>query len=140
MVDVLVPICCGCILPIVIVLISAIKKMNSDNKRTEIILKAIESNKEVDTDQLLESLKAPRKSPREVLNGRLLRGCIFTLIGVAVAIVGIANLCTGSDFDSDPVTVPLIAAGICMAIGISFLIVYFVTRHQVDDTPADEQR
>ncbi|MCM1081787.1 MAG: hypothetical protein NC343_08565 [Muribaculum sp.] len=108
--------------------------MNVENKRTQIIIKAIEANKDVDTDKLIESLKKPQKTAREVLNGRLLRGCMYSLIGVALAIVGIVNLATGSDFSADPVTVPFVFGGISLAIGISYLIVWKVTRNQVSNT------
>lgn len=135
--DVLVPIFCGCVLPIAIVLIICLRKMNSDSKRTQIIIKAIEANKDVDTDKLIESLKDPQKTEKEILNARLLRGCMYSLIGVALSVVGIVNLSTGSKFSEDPVTVPMLFGGISLAIGISYLIVYFVTRKQV--FPSEEE-
>lgn len=131
MVAVLVPIFCGCVLPIAIVLIVCLRKMNSDNKRTQIITKAIEANRDVDTDKLIESLKDARKTEQEILNCRLLRGCMYSLIGVVLAIVGIAYLFTGFELSDDPVTFSFICGGISLAIGISYLIVYFVTRKQI---------
>jgi hypothetical protein len=108
--------------------------MNSENKRAQIIIKAIEANKDVDTDKLIESLKKHQKTAREILNLRLLRGCIFSLIGIALALVGFVNFITGSDFSADPVTVPFIFGGISLAIGISYLIVWTVTRKQIDSS------
>lgn len=58
--DILVPIFCGAVLPIAIVLIVSLRKMNADNKRSQIIIKAIEANRDVDTDKLIESLRKPR--------------------------------------------------------------------------------
>ena len=127
----LVPILCGCVLPIAIVLIISLRKMNEASQRSQIIIKAIEANKDVDTDKLIESLKKPQKTQQEILNGRLLRGCMYSLIGVALAIVGIVNLSSGSEFSDDPVTVPFLFGGISLAIGISYLIVYFVTGKEV---------
>lgn len=127
----LVPIFCGCVLPIAIVLIISLRKMNGQNTRSKIIIKAIEANKDVDTDKLVEALKEPRKTQLEILNARLLRGCIYSLIGLGLMIIGIVNLATGTQFSDDSVTVPFIFGGISLAIGISYLIVYFVTRHQV---------
>ena len=134
MTSTLVPIFVCVVLPVAIVLITSLSKMNVENKRTQIIIKAIEANKDVDTDKLIESLKKPEKTAREILNGRLLRGCMYSLIGVALAIVGIVNLATGSDFSADPVTVPFVFGGISLAIGISYLIVWKVTRKQVSNT------
>lgn len=48
--------------------------------------------------------------------------------------MGIVNLCMGTNFEADPVTVPLVFGGASLAVGISFLIVYFVTRKQVEDS------
>ncbi len=134
---VLVPFFCGCVLPIAIVLLICLKKMNSDNKRAQIITKAIEANKDVDTDKLIESLKSTSKTEQEILNGRLLRGCIYTLIGVVLVIVGIMYLFSGSEISDDPVTFSFLCGGISLAIGISYLIVYFVTRKQV--FPSDKE-
>lgn len=133
----LVPIFVCVVLPVAIVLITSLAKMHGESKRTQIIIKAIEANKDVDTDKLIESLKQPQKSAREILNGRLLRGCMYSLIGIALAVVGIANIATGSDFSADPVTVPFVFGGISLAIGVSYLIVWKVTRTQVSDTTTE---
>lgn len=112
--------------------------MNSDNKRANILIKAIESNNGIDADKLAESLQKPKKTEREILNMRLLRGCIFSLVGLALVITGLVNLATGSDFSSDPVSVPVMFGGIAIAVGISYLIVYRVSRRQM--TKPDENR
>lgn len=133
----LVPIFVCVVLPIAVVLITSLTKMNNDNKRTQIIIKAIEANKDVDTDKLIESLKKPRKTAAEIRNTRLLLGCIFSLIGLCLVIVGIVNW-LATDVDayldidtySDAVAIPLVFGGMSMAVGISYLIVYFVTRKQ----------
>lgn len=129
----LVPIFVCVVLPIAVVLITSLTKMNLENRRTQIIIKAIEANKDVDTDKLIESLKKPRKTAREILNRRLLCGCIFSFVGLALVIVGLVNLLTGSDFSSDPVTVPFVFGGVSIAVGISYLIVWTVTRKQLSD-------
>jgi hypothetical protein len=132
MVTVLVPICVCVVLPVAIILITSLTKINGENKRAQIILKAIEANKDIDADKLIESPK-PQKSAREILNKRLLCGCIFTLIGAILETVGIVGLACGATFVTDPVAIPMIFGGISLAVGISYLIVYFATRHQVKD-------
>lgn len=132
MTNVLVPIAVCMVLPIAIVLIVALTKMNGDNKRTQIIIKAIEANNNVDADKLVESLKKTHKTPREVLNLRLLRGCIFSLVGLGLLIVGLFNLINGTPFYSDPVSVPLVFGSASIAVGISYLIVYYVTRKELN--------
>lgn len=132
--NVLVPIAVCMVLPIAIVLIVALTKMNGDNKRTQIIIKAIEANNNVDADKLVESLKKTNKTPHEVLSLRLLRGCIFSLVGLGLIIVGLFNLINGTPFNSDPVSVPFVFGSASIAVGISYLIVYLVTRKQLKNT------
>lgn len=129
--QILVPIFVCVVLPVLIVFIVFRAAMNSDNKRAEILIKAIEHNGDIDADRLAKALEKPRKSPREILNLRLLRGCIFSLIGLSLIAIGLVSFATGTEFGADPVMVPILFGGASMAIGISYLIVYFVTRSQV---------
>ena len=133
MVDVLVPIFVCVVLPVAIVGIYYWSQINAENKRAEILMKAIEANCGPDADKLAEALQKPRKTAREILNLRLLRGCMFTFVGLGLCIVGIVSACMGTEFASDPVTVPLVFGGASFAIGLSYLVVYFVTRKQVKD-------
>lgn len=128
MVEILVPIFCGCVLPIAIVLIVSMRKKNSDDKRAEILIKAIESGEELDADKLAEALGKPVMSPQELLNTRLLNGCKYTLVGLALIIINCLM-----NRDEDLKIMLLLCGSIAMAIGIAYLIVYFVTRGQITD-------
>lgn len=130
----LVPISICVVLPIMIIYLITRQGINNDNKRAEIIIKAIEANNNIDADKLAEALGKQKKTPREILNRRLLYGCIFTLEGIGLSIAGIIGLCNGMEFGADPVSIPIISGMICLALGISYLIVFFVTRKQVDCT------
>lgn len=129
--DILVPIFVCVVLPVSIVLIIFFAGINADNKRAKVLIKAIESNNGIDADRLAQALAKPRKTPREVLNGRLLRGCIFSFIGLVFMIIGIVGFCMNSELE-DAVEGPLILGGISLSIGLSFLIVYFVTKKEVE--------
>ena len=100
---------------------------NKDNKNAEIIIKAIENNSTVDTDKLVNALSKHGKTPQQLLHLRLLRGCIFTFIGIAMAI------CIAIKSYSLPEThlrySSMMFSGIFLAIGIAYLVVYFVTRN-----------
>ena len=122
---ILVPIFVCVVLPVAIIAIIFGASINSDNKRSQVLIKAIESNCDIDADKLAEALQKPKKTAREILNLRLLRGCIFSLVGIAVCIIGIIA--------ADTVTVPLIFGGASLAIGLSYLVVYFVTRKQINE-------
>ena len=126
----LVPIFVCVVLPVSIVLIVSLRKWNSDNKRAEILTKAIESGREVDTERLEESLsdhKNRQYTEKDLLYARLLRGCICTLVGIALSVVYFlwpAN-------DIDELSFLMLGGAVSTAIGIAYLIVYFVTRKEV---------
>lgn len=133
MAQILVPIFVCVVLPVAIIAIIFGASINSDNKRSKVLIKAIESNCDIDADKLAEALQKPKKTALEILNLRLLRGCIFSLVGIAVCIIGIIAYSMGMEFQADAVTVPLIFGGISLAIGLSYLVVYFVTRKQINE-------
>lgn len=128
--DILVPIFICCVLPVSCVLIVFVARMYSDNKRAKILVKALETCDSESVNRIAETLGRPRMTPRQILQRRLLKGCIFSLIGLVLIITGIVSLIAGSSFDSDPVSVPLLFGGISAAIGVSFLIVYKVSGRQ----------
>lgn len=131
--EILIPIFICVVLPVAIVLIIALVNMNADNKRAQVLLKALEANNDIDTDKLAESLKKAKKSAREILNLRLLRGCIFSFLGIALIIISLINFACGTDLGADAVTVPMIVGGSLLAIGASYLTVFFATRKQVEN-------
>lgn len=128
--DIILPLCICVVLPIAVVLITSLTKINADNKRSQVIIKAIDANKDIDADKLAESLKNTQKTPREILNRRLQRGTMYSIIGVMLLIVGGINGAIGSSIDDDGVAIPLIAGGIAIAIGLSNLITYRVSSKQ----------
>ncbi|MFH8143630.1 MAG: hypothetical protein K1V88_09435 [Muribaculaceae bacterium] len=127
---VLIPIFICVVLPVLIVWIVFRATMNNDNKRAEVLIKAIEANNGIDADRLADALGKPRKTAREILNLRLLRGCIFSLIGLGFFATSIlANI---EEFHPDNIVFPMLIGSVPLAIGASYLIVYFVTRKQVN--------
>lgn len=131
--EILVPIFVCVVLPVAVVAIVFAAAMNNDNKRAKVLIKAIESKCGIDADKLAEALHKPQKTAREILNLRLLRGCIFSLIGLAVFVVGIVSFYGIGAFSEDSFTVSLMFGGASLAIGLSYLVVYFVTRKQIKD-------
>ncbi len=125
-----IPIFICVVLPVLIVWIVFRASMNNDNKRSAVLIKAIEANNGIDADRLADALAKPRKTAREILNLRLLRGCIFSLIGLGFFATSIlANI---EEFHPDNIVIPMLIGSVSFAIGVSYLIVYFVTRKQVN--------
>ena len=63
-----------------------------------------------------------------MLNLRLLRGCIFTFLGVASGVV--AAIFAHTEPEAHIENGFMIASAAFLAIGISYLIVYFVSKKQ----------
>lgn len=138
--EALIPISIVCILPICIVWIVNRRGIISDKLRAEVLLKALESNYNIDADKLAEALRKPVKTAREIRNMRLLRGCMFTFVGVLFIVIALVGLCSGADFTADPVTLPALAGSISLAIGVSYLIVWKVMdRQAAENSEAAEQ-
>lgn len=102
-------------------------RRNADNKNAEIIMKAIETNSNVDADKLISALSRPRKSLERIRQGYLLRGSIGTFLGIA-AIIIYEVFQTMSGTSPAGSFIIMTFAGICMAIGLAYLTVYFVSR------------
>lgn len=130
LIDSILPLAICVVLPIAIVWIRSRARTHAIDKRTEVILKAIEANNDVDTDKLVESLKAPQKSEVEIMRSRLQRGLTYSLIGLVLVTVGLVSWATGSEVGSDSVSIPSIIGGISVAIGVSYLVTYFISRKQ----------
>lgn len=127
--DILVPIFICCVLPLGVVITVFISSMYSDKRRSDVLIKALETNNsDLNVDKLAEALGKRRKTPREVLNKRLLIGCICLFSGIAVMLV--PYLISLQDPSVDNSEMYLVGA-ILLAIGISYLIVYFMTRKQI---------
>ncbi|MDE6811160.1 MAG: hypothetical protein K2J15_02290 [Muribaculaceae bacterium] len=125
--DILVPIFVCVVLPVSIVLIVFLASINTTNKKAMILIRAIESNNGIDADKLAETLKHRSKTERELLNLRLLRGCIFSLIGISLWIMG---GCMEFLLWEEGL---VLFGTISLSIGISYLIVYFVSRKHISD-------
>ena len=87
--DMLVPISICVVLPVMIVWLVTRARQNETNKKTEIMLKAIESGATIDANFFKE--KQGAKTIKESLLKRLAGGCIFTLMGIVFTIIGFVS-------------------------------------------------
>ena len=118
---------CG-ILPVAIVWIVTNKLKNRDDKRAEVLMKAIESDKSIDTNKLAEALGNVSEPKSDILSKRLLRGLIFTFIGIAL-IIGALVIFSNGGFGDTP-EFGVMSGAVLLALGISYLIVYRVGYRQ----------
>lgn len=137
---ILVPIACGCVLPIMLVWFGIREKMNAANQRTKIVLAAIEKNPEMDIEEIMKKMSRNGKLLKEKLLTKLLWGCLSTLLGIGLIGFGIylsANHLGGTDDPMTAVCFGLIALGV----GIAFLVNYFVGKKMLaKEIEAEEKR
>ena len=121
----LVPIFCGCILPIVIIWLTVREKMNETNDRTQIVMAAIEKHPDMDVEELLKKMSPKKKLLKEKLLSKLLWGCITTIMGVGLIGFGFF-LTTQKIHMADDVQTAIGFGVVLLGIGIAFLINYGV--------------
>ena len=127
--EILIPIGICVVLPVMIVWLINRTRQNETNRKTEIMLKAIEAGATIDADffKAQQEQKGPRTIKERLLR-RLTGGCVFTLMGVTFALIGLVNRSVMADIhmSNDAFTMPCILGGIFFSIGIAHLIVFFV--------------
>ena len=115
----------GCVLPIVLALLKTRRKMNEADVRKQIVLAAIEKNKETDVEELLKKKAPKQKLLKEKLLSKLLWGCIISLLGLSLFGCGLwIDWCGG--FDPDFISFLYFCGGVLFAVGLAFIIYYFV--------------
>ena len=125
LVAILVPIACGCVLPIFGIWWGVRQKMNETNKRTEIVLAAIEKNPEMDIEELMKKISPKKKLLKEKLLSKLMWGSLTTLLGLGLIGFGAWLSYAGQGGSSDPLTSVCFGV-VLLSIGIAFLVNYFL--------------
>ena len=127
LVAILVPIACGCVLPIMIVWFTIRESMNKTNQRTKIVLAAIEKNPDMDIEELMKKISPKKKLLKEKLLSKLLWGGIIAFLGIALL-----GYCIVQGYVGGMPTAALqqfsLFGAVLLGIGIAFLINYYVGR------------
>ena len=113
------------VLPVLIVWLNNRKKINEANQRTQIVLSAIEKNKETDVEDLLKKMAPQKKLLKEKLLNKLLWGGIISLVGLSCMAIGLFLDFKGGTSSKD-LAMQYWLGGSIFAIGIAFLVNYAV--------------
>lgn len=132
LVETLIPIGVAVVLPVAIVAIVFKSALASDRNRKEIILAALEKNPNLDVEDLVKRMKKSNKLIKEKLLARLERGCLCCLMGVAFVLLYFF-LSVQNEF-------LIITGPALIAIGIAFLVSYFVGRRMLAQEMEAEQQ
>lgn len=112
---------CSTVLPIIIIWLVTRKQINETNKRTEIIMSALEKNPDVNVAEWLDKLAPENKSKllKEKLMTKLTWGIICLILGIGSIVYGAC-----SSLGSSMPTMPTFG-GALLAVGIALLVSFF---------------
>ena len=116
------------------------RKMNETETRKQIVLAAIEKNKETDVEELLKRMAPKQKLLKEKLLSKLLWGCIMLAIGTALLGFSTYMGFIGDNWSNDCYLFSLIGS-ILSVIGLALLIYYFVGKRMLaKEIEAEEKK
>ena len=126
-IDSLVPIACGVVLPILMVWLYYRNEQLEATKRSEIVMAAIEKNPDVDVQEFLSKLNPPKKSYKEQLMTKMhwevLWGTLC-MIGGTVMIVTIVIVSILKGFDDSVIPFGAVFGVVPLAVGCGLLAAY----------------
>lgn len=128
--DILVPIFICVVLPVALVWLSTWGGRNKVNRRSQVLIEAIKANPNIGGKSLVDLLNDEDKrsnSPEAILQNRLQRGLMWSLIGVAMFVL--ALICTNPMSDSRLVL--LFASCVSIAVGVAFLVTFFFQKRRM---------
>lgn len=120
---ILIPIACGCVLPIVLFWLFVRDNMAKTKSRTQIVLAAIEKNPNMDLEELMEKISPKKKLLKEKLLSKLQTGNITTFLGIGSLICAIYVDFVGG-MNSNDLRMLYLAGAVLLSVGIAYLISY----------------
>ena len=137
--ETIVPIGICVILPIIIVWLIMRRKTNETNRRTEVLLAAIEKNPDMDMEDFIRKMNPKTKTTKERLMNRLLWGLVFIAIGTSLLLsVLYQDYQGGAALDYFPI---YSGSGCLLLIGISFVAVFFISKRMLaKEIEAEEKK
>lgn len=131
---ILIPLGVCVVLPVLVVWLVMRKKTNETNRRTEVMLAAIEKGSDVNAEKLLglfdktgKPTKTTRTTLKERLMGKLLASFILMGIGIAFGIYALLMSIQGGSNTNDLAAYSFVSA-VLLLVGAAFLISYFISR------------
>ena len=136
--EILKPIGICVVLPIIIVWLNMRRKTNETNRRTEVLLAAIEKNPDMDMEDFIRKMNPKTKTTKERLMSRLLWGLVFIAIGASTLLSDIYHVYTTGGVIGP---VDLFTSVCLLLIGISFVAVFFISKRMLaKEIEAEEKK
>ena len=131
LVQLLVPISICVVLPVMIVWIVAKARAQEVNKRTEVILAAIEKNSDLDVDKFFQKMSPEKHTIKERLLAKHQKGLIMTVIGGS-GLIGCIAWLLFLPYDEFVVFVMSVVFVALLAVGIGFFVNYKVGKKMLE--------
>lgn len=138
LVQLLVPISICVVLPVMIVWIVAKARAQEVNKRTEVILAAIEKNSDLDVDKFFQKMSPEKHTIKERLLAKHQKGLIMTVIGGS-GLIGCIAWLLFLPYDEFVVFVMSVVFVALLAVGIGFFVNYKVGKKMLEKEMQAEQ-
>lgn len=139
--SIIVPLGVVVVLPIVTAYIAYKKKQQETNKRTEIIMAALEKNSDIDVQEFLSKLNPPQKTYKERMLNRLhqeiLWGSICS-IGGAVCIIATVTTSFINGYQGMDIGFLAIFGIVPLATGVGLLVAYKSGKKSLDQVSESE--
>ncbi len=139
MIIILVISCCV-VLPLMIVWLTNKRKNHEIDKKSEILMALLEKNPNLDPVEVMNKLNMSQDSDRKPLKQKLLEqlltGCICLLIGIVLFVTHLFDMIFLGNK-----TMGVVGGGVTAAVGIAYIIYYFVSRKMLQrEIEAEEKR
>ncbi|MBR4647199.1 MAG: hypothetical protein IKO75_08830 [Bacteroidales bacterium] len=128
------------VLPLTIVWLVNKRKNHEIDKKTEILMALMEKKPNIDPAEVLNKLNMSQETNNKTLKQKLLEnlygGLMMTLMGLVILVLHLMGMVS---FGSK--AIGLFCGGVIMAIGLAFLIYYFVSKRVLrNELEAEEKR
>ena len=126
------------VLPVLLMWLHNRRKINETNQRTQIVLAAIEKNKETDVEELLRKMAPKQKLLKEKLLTKLLWGGIIAFLGTTLIVFCIVQGIIGG-MPTEVLQIFSLIGAVLLGVGIAFLVNYYVGKKMLAKEMEAEQ-
>lgn len=139
MTDILVPIFVCVVLPVIIVWLVTRARQHETDKKTEIMLKAIENGAEIDPEFF--KTKQSTRSIKQELMDKFTGACVTSFMGIAFLVIGLVNRSNPGMFKGLWFLETALSAGaILLAIGFALFLSYLVSKRTLAKEIESEEK
>ena len=125
LIQVLMPIAIVVVLPVLVVWLIVRARVHEVDKKTEVLLKAVENGAQIDP-AFFGNVGAKNKTVKDKLMGYLMTAMITGTVGLITTVVQVIFYSRLGIWDNGAPILCVILSGTILAVGIAFLLIYFV--------------